>query len=429
MITKSEMLQMLKNDVIPALGCTEPVCAALAAADASKAVGGKVEKIYMEVNPNIYKNGMSVAIPGCDDVGLDYAAAIGAVLRNPEKKLQILEDLTEESIKEVKSLIEKGNVEVLIAKDEKALYVKAEITTSEGVGVSVIRGAHTNIVQTTVNGQDLVKKDMSSKSADSDVVERLKEMKVSEIRELVDSASEEELTFMLDGIEMNNRIADYGMNNEVGVGITKTFKEKMDTKYLSSDIMTKIMMKVMAAAEGRLGGCQYPSMSSSGAGTKGLVVILPIAEVAAGINATKEMTVKAVAFGHLMNRYINEYVGKLAATCSCSMASATAASAAITWLLGGKDEQIGFAIRNMTGTVTGMICDGGKVGCALKVGMAAMAGYTNALLASQGTVLRVSDGVCAETPEECIKNMGIVGNLGMAQADENILQIMLDKKH
>ena len=233
---------------------------------------------------------------------------------------------------------------------------------------------------------------------------------------------------MLDGVEMNERIADFGIKNEVGVGITKTFQGTLGTEYLSDDIMTRIMMKVIAAAEGRLGGCLYPSMSSSGAGTKGLVVILPIAEVAKAINASKEMTVKAIAFGHLMNRYINEYVGKLAATCSCSMASATAASAAITWILGGGDQEIGYAIRNMTGTVTGMICDGGKVGCALKVSMAASAGYTNALLAAKGTVLRVSDGICSETPEDCIKNMGIVGNLGMAQADQKILEIMLDKK-
>lgn len=428
MINKNEMLQMLKNDVIPALGCTEPVCAALAAADASKAVGGEIQKIDMVVNPNIYKNGMSVAIPGCDNVGLDFAAAIGAVLRNPEKKLQILEDITPEKMEQVTSLVTSGKVKVVIAHEEKALYVKAEVTTSNGVGISVIRGSHTNIVETTVNGTELLKKDLASKGADSDVVDRLKLMKISEIRALVDEATEAELEFMLEGVEMNHRISDYGMNNEVGVGITKTFKEKLGSEFLANDMMSKIMMRVMAAAEGRLGGCQYPSMSSSGAGTKGLVVILPIAEVASGINASKEMTVKALAFGHLMNRYINEYVGKLAATCSCSMASATAASAAITWLLGGTDEQIGFAIRNMTGTVTGMICDGGKVGCALKVGMAATAGYTNALLAASGVGLRPSDGVCAETPEACIQNMGIVGNQGMAQADAKILEIMLQKK-
>ena len=143
--------------------------------------------------------------------------------------------------------------------------------------------------------------------------------------------------------------------------------------------------------------------------------------------ASKEQTVKALAFGHLLNRYINAYVGKLAAVCSCCMASSTAACAAMTWLLGGNDEQIGFAIRNMTGTITGMICDGGKVGCAFKVSASSAAALTNAIMAVNQVALRVSDGICAETAEQCIKNIGQIANPGMIQTDKEILDIMLKK--
>jgi len=427
MITKQEMIDLLKQDVVPALGCTEPVCAALAAADAAKAVGGKVESIEAVMNPNIYKNGMSVAIPGCSLVGLDVVVALGACLKNPEKKLQLLEDITESVLMETNALLADGKVNVTIDDSKLGIYVKVTVKTDRGTGISVIEDAHTNIVKTMVNDTVVFEKDAMGKSAGNDVIERLTSMKISEIRRLVDTAAEEDLLFMLDGVEMNDRISVYGMEHPVGVGVTDTLKKEIGGTLLANDLMSGIILKVASAAEGRLGGCRLPSMSSSGAGTKGLVVILPISETAKAIGASKEKTVKALAFGHLVNRYINAYIGKLAAVCSCVMASSTAASAAMTWLLGGNDEQIGYAIRNMAGTVTGMICDGGKVGCALKVSMASSAALTNAILAANGTALRVTDGICAETPEQCIKNMARIGNPGMLQADKEILNIMLEK--
>lgn len=427
MITKQEMLELLKQDVVPALGCTEPVCAALAAADAAKAVGGKVESIEAIMNPNIYKNGMSVAIPGCSQVGLDVAVALGACLKNPEKKLQLLEDINDGVLTEIQELLSGGHVKVTIDDSKQSIYVKVTVKTEKGIGVSVIEDAHVNIVQTMVNGETVYERNTVGKSAGNDVIDRLTMMKIAEIRKLVDTASEEELIFMLDGVEMNDRISAYGMEHPVGVGVTETLKKEIGSGLIANDLMSGIMLKVASAAEGRLGGCRLPSMSSSGAGTKGLVVIIPISETAKAIGASKEMTVKAIAFGHLVNRYVNAYIGKLAAVCSCVMASATAASAAMTWLLGGNDEQIGYSIRNMAGTVTGMICDGGKVGCALKVSMASSAALTNAILAANGTVLRVTDGICAETPEQCIKNMARIGNPGMLQADKEILHIMLEK--
>ena len=427
MITKQEMLELLKQDVVPALGCTEPVCAALAAADAAKAVGGKVESIEAIMNPNIYKNGMSVAIPGCSQVGLDVAVALGACLKNPEKKLQLLEDINDDVLTEIQELLSGGHVKVMIDDSKQSIYVKVTVKTEKGIGVSVIEDAHVNIVQTMVNGETVYERNTVGKSAGNDVIDRLTMMKIAEIRKLVDTASEEELIFMLEGVEMNDRISAYGMEHPVGVGVTETLKKEIGSGLIANDLMSGIMLKVASAAEGRLGGCRLPSMSSSGAGTKGLVVIIPISETAKAIGASKEMTVKAIAFGHLVNRYVNAYIGKLAAVCSCVMASATAASAAMTWLLGGNDEQIGYSIRNMAGTVTGMICDGGKVGCALKVSMASSAALTNAILAANGTVLRVTDGICAETPEQCIKNMARIGNPGMLQADKEILHIMLEK--
>ena len=427
MLAKDQMLNMLKADVVPALGCTEPVCVALAAADAAKAVGGKVISVSVKVNANIYKNGMSAGIPNFHTVGLQYAAAIGAVLQNPERKLELLKDMTEDATKEVDALVEASKVSVSIDETQTGLYVSCEVTTEQGVGHTIIRGAHTNIVLTEVDGKVLFEKEMQSASGDDTVIDMLKEMTIAEIRQLVDSATEEELAFMMDGVAMNETLSDYSLEHEIGIGAAKVFRDNMGTALIADDLMSRIMMRVMSAAENRLDGCPFPTMSSAGAGTKGLVVILPISETAKTIGATKEQTVKALAFGHLLNRYINAYVGKLAAVCSCCMASSTAACAAMAWLLGANDEQIGFAIRNMTGTITGMICDGGKVGCAFKVSASSAAALTNAVMAVNQVALRVTDGICAATPEQCIKNIGQIANPGMIQTDKEILDIMLKK--
>lgn len=427
MLTKEQMLAMLRADVVPALGCTEPVCVALAAADASKAIGGTVSKINVKVNANIYKNGMSAGIPNFHTVGLHYAAAIGAVLKNPERQLELLQDVTEDTVAMVNRLVEDSAVSVTIDETQTGLYVNCEVYTENGTGLTIIKGAHTNIILTKVNDAVLFEKEMKSASGDDSVVEALKNMTIAEIRTLVDSASEEELAFMMDGVAMNEALSDYSLTHEIGIGAAKTFRENIGTKLIGDDLMSRIMMRVMSAAENRLDGCPYPTMSSAGAGTKGLVVILPISETAKVLGVSKEKTVKALAFGHLLNRYINAYVGKLAAVCSCCMASSTAACAAMTWLLGGNDEQIGFAIRNMTGTITGMICDGGKVGCAFKVSASSAAALTNAIMAVNQVALRVTDGICADTAEQCIKNIGQIANPGMVQTDKEILDIMLKK--
>lgn len=427
-LLKDEILTLLKQDVVPALGCTEPVCVALCTADASASIEGEIEKIEVKVNPNIYKNGMSAGIPNFGKVGLDFAAVLGALLKNPEKKLELLGDVSEEIAKMAVKLVDDGKVSVSIAMEEKSLYVESCVVTDKGNAVTVIRDAHTNIVSKFINDVKVYEKEMMQAGIENDFIRRLMNMKISEIREVVDEVSAQDLEFMIDGALLNETQAQYGIDNAVGVGIAQTYKKQIGGELLADDLLNRILLKTASAAEVRLDGCPLASMSSSGAGTKGVVVILPIYETAVAINASKEKTVKALAFGHLVNRYINGYLGKLAAVCTCVTASATAASAAITYLLGGNDEQIGFAIRNMTGTVTGMICDGGKVGCALKVSMASTAALTSAMLAVDEAVIRVTDGICAKTPEQCILNMARIGNPGMLQADQEILKIMLEKQ-
>lgn len=424
-MTKEQMLELLHKDVVPALGCTEPVCVALCAAKAGTLLEGTLESITVEVNPGIYKNAMSAGIPNCSMVGIPWAAAIGANLKNPDKGLQLLADITSDTLSSAESLVAGGKVLVSPKNDEKSIFVKCILRSSNEEVICITRNAHTNIVFLSRNGETLIENHTSSAAASDDsLVDTLKEMTIAQIRQLVCSATMEELDFMMDGIKMNEDLAAYSEDNSVGIGLADVLRSSSATSILGSNLISKITYAVTSAAESRLDGCPLPTMSSSGAGTKGLVVILPISETAKAIGADHLTTVRAVAFGHLVNRYINAYVGKLSPMCSCVMCSSTAAACGIAFLLGATDQQIGHTIRNMSGTVTGMICDGGKVGCAMKVATGSFAALTSALHAVNGAALRVSDGICAETPEQCIKNMASIGINGMKDTDQEILRLM-----
>lgn len=427
-MTKEQILQLLRQDVVPALGCTEPVCVALCAAHAAKALDQVPCSIRVEVNSGIYKNAMSAGIPNCTQVGIPWAAAIGAFLGNPEKGLELLSDVTPTVLSQAESLVNSGVVSVSMVPEEKSLFVKCTLRAADEEAVCVIRNAHTNVVFLRRGNEILLEKETSAASGGDDpLVAALKQLTIARIRELVCTASEEELSFMMDGVAMNEALAAWSETNPTGVGIAKTLRENIGGNLLSDDLVSRILLKVSAAAENRLDGCPLPTMSSSGAGTKGLVVILPVSETAKTIGADRLQTLRALAFAHLVNRYCNAWVGKLSPMCSCVMCSSTAAAAGIAFLLGGTDEQIGHTIRNMSGTVTGMICDGGKVGCAMKVSTGSFAALISAIHAVNGTVLRPSDGICGNTPEECIRNMAAIGTRGMADTDRVILEIMGNK--
>ena len=225
---------------------------------------------------------------------------------------------------------------------------------------------------------------------------------------------------------MNEGVAQFGLENEAGIGVARVLNDDCD-KMLGDGLMTRTMLKVSSAIEARLNGCPMSVMSSAGSGSKGVAMIIPIVEIAKAVKASEVQLLRALALGHLLNSYINAKIGKLVAMCTCVAAASTAASVSMTWLMGGNDEQMGWAVRNMTGAISGMICDGGKVGCSLKQTAATSAAFMCARMAVQDVRLRPSDGICGISPEQCIDNMARVGHTGMSKADDVILDIMLEK--
>ena len=422
-MNKEEALAFLHDTVKPSLGCTEPACAALCAAAAAGKLQGSVRSISLTINPGLYKNGMSVAIPGFDRVGMDYAAALGALIGTDAGELQIFEAITPEIAGRAKQLVESGKVRVTVDHGRRGIFASCEVASDNETAQAVIEGGHTRLVMASYNGQTVYRGEQSSASDGKDLASALTKMTIAEISRLVDSMTSSEADWLVDGAAVNDAVADYGANHPSPVGIAAALNQ--DFRGGEADAM---MRCVGAAIESRLDGCPCSVTSSAGAGSKGLALTIPLSVAATYAGASREQLARALAFGHLVNSYINAKIGKLSAVCTCACAASTAAAAALVKLWGGTEEQMGLAIRNMTGAVSGMICDGGKTGCAMKLAMATSAAYLSAKMAVNGSALRETDGICAATPEQCIANVAQIANSGMAGVDAEILSIMLAKK-
>lgn len=437
---QAEIIELIKKEVKPALGCTEPIAVALAVAKAVEILEDKCRccsqgwrmtadfRIRVEVSGNILKNGMGVGIPGTGMVGLHIASALGAVCGKTEYRLEVLHDLNEEAIARAKQIVSDGKVNVGLADTPRKLFVKAYVTTAEGHSASaLIEDDHDNIVETWFDDTVLDSSREEGGNGDESTKTTLDYgLTVREILEFSAGVPFEDIRFILESRDMNLALAKEGLAASYGLRVGHTIMSEKYRQVFGSDFMSYAMAMTAAASDARMAGCTLPAMSNSGSGNQGITVTMPVIAYSLKYDADDEQLARALVLSHLVAIHIKGYLGKLSALCGCVIAS-TGAACGIVYLRGGSYTQICSAIKNMIGNITGMVCDGAKVGCALKVASGVSCALQSAVLAMEGICISESDGIIEKDIEKTIRNLGEIGSKGMQSTDNMILDIMVCK--
>ncbi len=428
---------ILEMEVTLALGCTEPVAIALGAAAAATLLPrGKKEfdTIEIWIDPNIYKNGLAVAIPGTGGMqGLDTAAALGAYGGNPAKGLEVLESIDEATVTRAKKLLAEGRVKVNL-REEVGLYVRTRLVSGSDIAESLIVDLHNNIVSLKLNGDEVDSpllsraKEKGGKRSLAELEAWLRDLTLEEILELTAQLDEQDLAFLEEGVNHNLALAEYGLKHGTGLGIGKAIDRLIKQKLMVKDMSTSARRLTSAAADARMGGAKLPAMSSAGSGNHGLTAILPIWAIKDFIDHDRETLLRAIGLSHIITAYVKAHTGRLSAVCGCSVAAGAGATAGITYLVGGDVHHMEGAIKNILEDLAGVICDGAKAGCAIKLNTAAGAAVQAALFSLHGVNVKATDGIIGDSTQKTVQNMGALSQDGMVQADKTILKIMLEKQ-
>ncbi|WHZ04221.1 L-serine ammonia-lyase, iron-sulfur-dependent, subunit alpha [Neobacillus sp. YX16] len=422
---KHKIETILEKELVIALGCTEPVAIALAAATAKSYAKGQIEEIVLKASGNIIKNAKSVGIPGMTSSGLDFAAALGAAAGDPLKQLEVLDGLTFEDELSALKLIEEGKVSSGQADTPKRLYIEVSLKTNQHTSRVVISDNHSNITLIEVDGQVVFTGGCENIGFQSDE-EELVTLTIDEIVEWVQTVDLSSLSVVKKSIELNRVIGKEGLSGDYGLNVGKTIKENVKKGILSDDIATAAMSLAAAGSDARMAGSTLPVMANTGSGNQGIAVTLPVVAVAEKLQVSEEEMIRAVALSHLITIHIKSKFGRLSALCGVT-AAGMGASGAMVYLLGGHLQQIKAAIQNTIGNVSGMICDGAKAGCAMKVSTCSNVAVQSALLALNNQEIKSTDGFIHDDVEKSIESFCKLGNEGTRHTDELILKLMMEK--
>ena len=435
---ESEIIGLIKKEVKPALGCTEPIAVALAVAKTMEILEDKCPDcgpgwrysdtyaIRVEVSGNILKNGMGVGIPGTGMVGLHIASALGAVCGKSSYGLEVLHDLDEKSISRSKVMVDKGVVTVALAETDHKLYVKAIITDTCGHSSStVIEDDHDNIAETRFG--DVVLSSSHKEDTNTDQKNTLDyHLTVKEIFDFACNVAYEDIEFILESRTLNMALAQEGLRGNYGLRVGQAICASANREVFGEDFLSYAMALTAAASDARMAGCTLAAMSNSGSGNQGITVTMPVIAYSIKYGTSDEELARALVLSHLIAIHIKGYLGKLSALCGCVIAS-TGSSCGLVYLRGGDYEQVCSAIKNMIGNITGMVCDGAKVGCAMKVASGVSSALQSAVLAREGMCISEHDGIIEKDIEKTIQNLGRIGSVGMQHTDDMILNIMVCK--
>lgn len=426
----ADMYYLLDKEVVPALGCTEPIALALAVARAAEELrtlaGADVlpEKMEIMTSLGIYKNGMGVGIPGTDKTGLYIAAALGAIVGDSSKELEVLAGVHPDDVEKANDYVSQGRISIGIQEKCNPVFVDVVCTAGENTTHVVLAENHRNIILVEANGKVVFENKESAEEAQAE--DDAYNITMAEIYEFASTQPFEKIRFILDAAQYNKRLSDYGLKNHSGMGLGATLLARIEKNHGGNEFADYAMALTAAASDARMSGALLPAMSNSGSGNQGITAMMPVLAVAERMGASDELLARALMVSNLTVIHIKHGFGRLSAACGCVVASSGAASG-VCYLKGGTEQQITYAVKNMIGNLTGMVCDGAKLGCALKVASGTSAAMQAAILALENIYVPGTNGIVEDDVEKTIRNIGYISSKAMTQADNVILEIMVNK--
>ena len=423
---RARIIALVKREVVPAIGCTEPIAVALCVAKATEVLGQRPEKITVLLSANILKNAMGVGIPGTGMIGLPIAVALGALIGKSDYQLEVLKDSTPQAVEEGKRFIEEKRIHIALKPDiEEKLYIEVCCEAGADKAVAIIAGGHTTFVYIARNGDVRLNRQTA---ASEETEEQVPELSLRKVYDFAMTAPLDEIRFILDTARLNKAAAERSFEGDYGHGLGKMLRGNYEHKIMGDSVFSHILSYTSGACDARMAGAMIPVMSNSGSGNQGISATVPVVVYAEENGKTEEELVRALMLSHLTVIYIKESLGRLSALCGCVVA-ATGSSCGITWLMGGTFEQVCFAVQNMIANLTGMICDGAKPSCALKVTTGVSTAVLSAIMAMENRCVTSVEGIIDKDVDQSIRNLTKIGSQGMNETDRLVLDIMVSKKN
>ena len=423
-LERTKILKLIQQEVIPAIGCTEPISVALCTAKATEILGTIPEKITVYLSANILKNAMGVGIPGTGMIGLPIAIALGALIGKSEYQLEVLKECTHEAVKRGKKMIDQKSISISLKENiQEKLYIEVCCQTSQNHSTEIIAGEHTHFIYISKNNDVLLDKKLDENNNHE---EQILELNLQKVYDFATTSPINEIRFILESARTNKYAAEQSFKYDFGHSLGKTLRGKFEHKIMGDSIFSHILSYTSAACDARMAGAMIPIMSNSGSGNQGIAATLPIVIYAEENGKTEEELIRALILSHLTVIYIKQSLGRLSALCGCVVA-ATGSSCGITYLMGGKYPQITAAVKNMIANLTGMICDGAKPSCALKLTSGVSTAVLSAILAMEQKCVTSVEGIIENDVDQCIRNLTLIGSQGMNETDKIVLDIMTHK--
>lgn len=422
---RERIISLVNKEVVPAIGCTEPMAVALCTARAATTLGRRPERIEVFLSPNMLKNAMGVGIPGTGMIGLPIAVSLGALIGKPEYELEVLKDLTPATLEQGKRYINDADIDIKLKQGNvDKLYIEVVCRAGSDMAVAIISGSHTHFIYVERNGEVVL--DNRGGHGGGDEEEDDIQLNFRLVYDFATTAPLDEISFILKTKEYNMKAAEESIKGNYGHCLGKTMDRPLSHGIFGRNIFSHILSRTASACDARMGGAMIPVMSNSGSGNQGICATNPVVVYAMENENTEEELIRALMLSHLTAIYIKQSLGKLSALCGCVVAS-TGSSCGITYLMGGDYTRICNSVKNMVANLTGMICDGAKPSCALKISSGVSTALLSALLSMEGKCVTSAEGIVDDDVDKCIHNLTSIGADAMRTTDDMVLDIMTHK--